>query len=61
MQGTILGPKRVIRYTKADKANVYGDWYTVPYEVMVYYVIVDQELVPCESIEAARKLLGVRS
>jgi hypothetical protein len=56
----ILGPVRVIRYTRAATANLFGDWYTVPRVVMLYYVIIDGELVDCPSLKAAVEMLTPR-
>lgn len=52
---TILGPFHRVRYTRGAP-NPQGDIYTQPISVTLYGVIVDDELVICETLEAAQAL-----
>ena len=54
----IIGPIRRTRFIKADKPNIFGDWYYLPKEVLLYGVIINDELVLFESLPEAQTVLG---
>lgn len=55
MNGTILGPIHCIRYIPGPPGVVKDDQYTAV-QITQWGVIVGDELIPCDSLEAAQAL-----